>query len=68
MAAATTQPPQPPDERETRLVLGSRVRSREAGETGRVVGFYVTETPTVLVRLDTGVERQFFPHALQHAS
>ncbi len=47
-----------------RFERGQRVRTRRNGD-GVVVGFYRTETPTVLVELDAGGTRQYLPDQLQ---
>ncbi len=47
-----------------RFDRGQRVRTRRDGD-GVVVGFYRTETPTVLVELDAGGARQYLPDQLQ---
>jgi hypothetical protein len=61
-AAATPLPlasePQALEKSPCDLAFGDRVWTR-AGDAGRVAGFYRTRTPTVLVRLDSGWERQY---------
>jgi hypothetical protein len=46
------------------LEVGGRVRTL-AGALGTIIGFYRTESPTVLVRLDEGSQHQFLPGVLR---
>jgi hypothetical protein len=63
MAAAVATPHEEREGSAGALHYGQRVWTPE-GDAGRIAGFYRTETPTVLVRRDSGEDRQFTAAAL----